>query len=249
MLASISICLYVLYYFLSKPLLRLTSGAIARSGLPIVSAKNTSQRQALVQMLLVVVVHMLVVGALLRLDTSEGIFNTSFQQIWSQISLIPFGAFVGIGEAIASVVLAELIYNLTVWWEGIRGFESDSPKISSKLIEASLGGWMKTIRNAIEANIFVGTLLLVLQLACEEVVFRFLFPCYLPGSYWTAGILFVVMQFGGLKRPIGGTFAAIGALVMAISHSVLAEQGAPLIPLIVAHLTMFMTSQIFTKGS
>lgn len=249
MIVCASICLYLTYYFVSKPILQLISGAVARSGLPIISAESTSQRQALVQMVLVVATHMVVVGILLQFSLPENFLYTQLGRLGLQFILIPFAILVGIGEAVASIVLAEILYNLAFWYDSHFCDDTDCHKLSSRLTEASLGGWMKTIRNAIQANVFLGITLLVLQLSCEELIFRFLFPNYLPGGYWTAGILFVVMQFGGLKHPIGGTFAGIGAAVMAFAHAILLQQGASLLLLVIAHLAMFITSQMFTKDT
>ena len=64
---------------------------------------------------------------------------------------------------------------------------------------------------------------------------------------WTAGALFIIMQFSGLKRRIGGVFAAVGATVMAVSQGYLATRADFLAPLVVAHLVMFLSSRTLSN--
>ena len=55
------------------------------------------------------------------------------------------------------------------------------------------------------------------------------------------------MQFSGLKRPIGGAFTAVGAIVMAVSQGYLAARSDVLIPLVAAHLAMFLSSRALSN--
>ena len=229
-ITAIALTLYVGYYFVSKPFLRKLSNAAARSGLPILANATIAERQATIQMSLVVAAHLIMVCflSLLVLPRQWWLYQASHLGIQSIAVLL--AVLLGVGESVASGVLAEMLYTVLGW-----------------MVEASAGGWMKTIRVSVEANLIVGVALLTLQLACEEIIFRFIFPRCLPGHMWTAGMLFIIMQFSGLKRRIGGVFAAVGATVMAVSQGYLATRADFLAPLVVAHLVMFLSSRTLSN--
>ena len=60
-ITAIALTLYVGYYFVSKPFLRKLSNAAARSGLPILANATIAERQATIQMSLVVAAHLIMV--------------------------------------------------------------------------------------------------------------------------------------------------------------------------------------------
>ena len=246
-ITAIALTLYVGYYFVSKPFLRKLSNAAARSGLPILANATIAERQATIQMSLVVAAHLIMVCflSLLVLPRQWWLYQASHLGIQSIAVLL--AVLLGVGESVASGVLAEMLYTVLGWIDKRREQLSHPSHLAVEMVEASAGGWMKTIRVSVEANLIVGVALLTLQLACEEIIFRFIFPRCLPGHMWTAGALFIIMQFSGLKRRIGGVFAAVGATVMAVSQGYLATRADFLAPLVVAHLVMFLSSRTLSN--
>lgn len=245
--AAVAMTLYVTYYFVSKPFLRKLSSGAARSGLPMLSVGTIAERQALFQMLLVVGIHLLVAAALTVMILPLSWWRRQADQLALQVGLVPLAAFLGVGESVASGVLAECAFGLLGLADTHRVKRGRRSHLAVQVVSASTGGWMKTIRLAMEVNLCAGTILLILQLVCEEIIFRFLLPKCLPGQMWTAGMLFVLMQFSGMKRQIGGVFAAVGACVMAASQGYLAAQTDFLLPLVVAHTAMFLSSRTLTR--
>lgn len=246
-ITAIALTLYVGYYFVSKPFLRKLSNAAARSGLPILANATIAERQATIQMSLVVAAHLIMVCflSLLVLPRQWWLYQASHLGIQSIAVLL--AVLLGVGESVASGVLAEMLYTVLGWIDQRREQLGHPSHLAVEMVEASAGGWMKTIRVSVEANLIVGAALLTLQLACEEIIFRFIFPRCLPGHMWTAGALFIIMQFSGLKRRIGGIFAAVGATVMAVSQGYLATRADFLAPLVVAHLVMFLSSRTLSN--
>lgn len=243
----VAITLYITYYFASKPFLRKLSSNAARSGLPMLSMGTIAERQAFFQMSLVVGAHLVVAATLIIMVLPLSWWHRQADQLAIQVGLVPLAVLLGVGESVASGVLAECVYGLLRLIDIHRIERGRRSRLAAEAVEASAGGWMKTIRLAMKVNLCAGTILLILQLACEEIIFRFLLPRCLPGQMWTAGLLFVVMQFSGLKRQIGGVFAAVGACVMAASQGYLAAQTDFLLPLVVAHTVMFLSSWTLTS--
>lgn len=245
--ATVAMILYVAYYFVSKPFLRMLSSSAARSGLPMLSAGTIAERQALFQMMLAVGVHLLVATTLTVMILPLSWWHRQADQLALQVGLVPLAAFLGLGECVASGVLTECAFGLLGLADKYRIKRGKRSRLAVDVVGASTGGWMKTIRLVMEVNLCAGTALLISQLVCEEIVFRFILPKCLPGQMWTAGILFVLMQFSGMKRQIGGVFAAVGACVMAASQGYLATHTGFLLPLVVAHMVMFLSSRTLTN--
>ena len=243
----VAMTLYITYYFASKPFLRKLSSNAARSGLPMLSMGTIAERQAFFQMSLVVGAHLVVAATLIIMVLPLSWWHRQADQLTTQVGLVPLAVLLGVGESVASGVLAECVYGLLRLVDIHRIEHGRRSRLAAEAVEASAGGWMKTIRLAMKVNLCAGTILLILQLTCEEIIFRFLLPRCLPGQMWTAGLLFVVMQFSGLKRQIGGVFAAVGACVMAASQGYLAAQTDFLLPLVVAHTAMFLSSWTLTS--
>lgn len=242
-----ALALYVAYYFVSKPLLRKLSSAAARAGLPLFPNATIAERQAVFQMSLVVTLHLLLVCSLARMVLPAGWWDHQVTQPAVQGGVAVLAVGLGIGETVASGVLAESVHGLLGWIDTQREARGHRSRMATEMVDASSGGWMKTIRLSVEVSLPVGATLLVLQLSCEEIIFRFIFPRCMPGGMWTAGVLFVLMQFGGMKRRIGGAFAAVGASVMAIAQGYLATRTDLLLPLVIAHTAMFLSSRTLSS--
>ena len=244
---AVAIFLYITYYFVSKPFRRKLSSSAARSGLSVLSMATITERQALFQMLLVVGTHLVVAAALAVMVLPLSWWRHQADQLVVQVYLVPLAVLLGVGESVASGVLAECVFGLLGQADAHRVRRGKRSHLAAEVVSASTGGWMKTIRLATEVSLCAGTTLLILQVACEEIIFRFLLPRCLPGQMWTAGTLFVVMQFSGMKRQTGGVFAAVGACVMAASQGYIAAQTNFLLPLVVAHAAMFLSSRTLTS--
>lgn len=166
----IVVTLYVGYYFVSKPFLRKLSSSAARSSLPILTSATIAERQATFQMSLVVAAHLIMVCILsfLVLPPQWWLHQTShlgFQSVAVLLAML-----LGIGESVASGVLAEMLYGLLGWIDRRREQLVRPSRLAADMVEASAGGWMKTIRGAVEANLIMGGTLLTMQLACEEII-------------------------------------------------------------------------------
>lgn len=245
----VPLIVYVLYYFISKPFLRIISARFARSNISLFSDATVLERQAIFQMIFVVVAHLLVVGLIFPICFSVDWLVYQRDSILFQIALTPTAILLGIGEAVTACVLAEMLYRIISYIDSLRSNRGVISHVAVNLLNASTGGWMSTIRLSMRINRWLGTLLLLVQLSCEEIIFRFLLPACLPGQIYTAGILFVGMQFGGLRHPLSGVFAAIGATVMAVSHGFLLIHMDFVLPLVVAHLSMFLSSLLLLGKS
>ncbi|MEH1555057.1 hypothetical protein V7F85_03775 [Cutibacterium avidum] len=152
----IVVTLYVGYYFVSKPFLRKLSSSAARSSLPILTSATIAERQATFQMSLVVAAHLIMVCILsfLVLPPQWWLHQTShlgFQSVAVLLAIL-----LGIGESVASGVLAEMLYGLLGWIDRRREQLVRPSRLAADMVEASAGGWMKTIRGAVEANLIMG---------------------------------------------------------------------------------------------
>lgn len=152
----IVVTLYVGYYFVSKPFLRKLSSSAARSSLPILTSATIAERQATFQMSLVVAAHLIMVCILsfLVLPPQWWLHQTShlgFQSVAVLLAML-----LGIGESVASGVLAEMLYGLLGWIDRRREQLVRPSRLAADMVEASAGGRMKTIRGAVEANLIMG---------------------------------------------------------------------------------------------
>ncbi|WP_204011214.1 CPBP family glutamic-type intramembrane protease [Virgisporangium aurantiacum] len=154
--------------------------------------------------------------------------------------LVP-GVALGITEMTCFGVAAEYVigaYNVAARHSR---FGSVPPSV---WMDSSRAGWMGQLHVAIRVMPGpTGPILVCLQVACEEVMFRHCFPLLIGGAVTgpvVSGALFVGMQATGMPRARSAVFPMVGAGIMAAVHSALYSRTGQLLPLVVAHAACFL---------
>lgn len=155
-----------------------------------------------------------------------------------------YGILLGIGCMGLSGLMCKIAIQI------IDLFKQDNVYDLKSWLTMGRGGWIKHHLQSIEIlPIYLSLLVLTMQVGSEEVIFRgILLNYFMPfGDYvafFTAWILFILMQAFLMNKWQSAIFPMIGAAVMGFVHSILYLQVPILWPLVIAHVTFFLFSVI-----
>ena len=161
---------------------------------------------------------------------------------------IPIYFIYGVLLGISCMGVSGLICKIAI--QLITTFKKDNPSDLKTWLTVGRGGWIKHHLQSIEIlPIYLSLAVLGMQVGSEEIIFRgILLNYFLPFgqtiAFFTALILFILMQAFLMNRWQSAIFPMIGAAVMGFIHSILYLQMPLLWPLIVAHITFFLFSVI-----
>ena len=119
------------------------------------------------------------------------------------------------------------------------------PKDNRNWLILARSGWMRHHLHALDAFPFrLGILITVVQIACEETVFRGIFIEYLrplgvSSALVLSTLLFAVIQTFHMPSKVSMLFPVVGALTMGVAHSLLYLRYSESVPLILSHFISF----------
>jgi membrane protease YdiL (CAAX protease family) len=157
------------------------------------------------------------------------------------VGLVLLGVLLGIGEAGLATQMAMLA---TRFADLAR--PDDSPATVEGWLSAARGGWIRYyLRTAASAPIWILVLATVLYVSGEEIVFRGivltqLSPTGAPQAVLLSTALFAVVQTFYTPGWTTALFPVTGAIVVGIVHGTLFTITPDILPLAVAHATMFL---------
>lgn len=228
--------LVVLYYSIFKKILHKPAYYLA-SSLRITKKFSLEQSKGAIGFILVVFSHIMFVifsCAILKIS----ILNLGIQVV--NVKLIMIGILLGAGLAGTTAILSLFVIKLLA-----RYFKASESKIFASLSS----GWFKSYEYLKSVFPFwISYPLIVLQLSCEELVFRSIFINYfmifgLSIAVIISSILFIVMQFFQMPNLRSAFFPVLGAVFMGPVHGYLYAMTGEIWPLIFSHTIFFI---IFT---
>jgi membrane protease YdiL (CAAX protease family) len=162
-------------------------------------------------------------------------------------ALLIFGFILGIGEAACGSWLGYLAMNVM-----IRYAPRLVPDRAESWIAQARGGWMKLWLRTAEGfgrSVIVG--LAIAHISVEELLFRGLLvsilrPTGIVTSVLISTLLFAFYQTLNTQSWLNATFAVAGAVVIGAVHATLYFLVPTLLPLVIAHITMFMIFLMFS---
>jgi len=157
------------------------------------------------------------------------------------ISSIIYGAVLGVGEMYLSSLLCLFAIRLMQTFQ----YQNAPNNIEGWSVLAK-AGWIRHHFHTVNLiPIIPAYLVVLLQLASEEVIFRgVLFNLFLPYGFFAAFfislILFAYMQIFLMPSIKSCIFPVIGAITMGVFHGYLYFKTGELVPLIIAHFSFFI---------
>lgn len=233
---SFSIFIILAYYHYSKIILRRPAYYLARL-FKLTKKYSIEEARGAIGFLLVVLTHILFAFFLYFA------LNIKFQLLGFNIpslNTIILGIFLGAGLAGTSMIICLFFVKL---------FSLFTRFTEEEIMIALPGGWLKSYEHVkIVTPAFISIPVIVLQLACEEVIFRGMFIHFFInlGAFYSliiSALLFAFMQIFLIPTLRGALFPVIGALLMGFVHGYLFLIMGSIWPLIVSHTVFFM---IFT---
>lgn len=229
----ISFLSIITYYHYFKILLRYPAYCLARL-LQLTKTNTLEESKGAVGFILVIVSH--VFFALILCFA----LDIKFQQLgfsFPGFKLILLGMFLGLGLAGTSMIICLLIVKLIAFFTQFT---------EEQVMLALPGGWLKSyeyIKVIAPPYIFMPAI--VLQLTCEEIIFRGIFINYFINfgvlyTIITSTLLFALMQIFLIPTIRGALFPVIGALLMGMVHGYLFLVIDSLWPLVFSHMIFFM---------
>jgi hypothetical protein len=246
--------IFVGYYFVAKGLLLRLARYCATRTTSWGRRRSTMEITALYEIAFVVASHVIVVTALLLW---QGVGPLGLGVTARTLVLLPFGVMLGIAQMVTSIFVCQVVI------VGIGAVRSSrrtrellhlgpatGPAVSPQAwTDYSRAGWMRHhLVAGSAAPRAVSMPLTTVQVACEEIVFRGVFPMMIaatagPGlGLWVSGLLFVIMQAFFMPRWQSAMFPVVGATLMAASHGYLFATIGEMWPLVVAHAVSFFAA-------
>lgn len=155
--------------------------------------------------------------------------------------LLIFGFVLGIGEAACGSWLGYLTMNVM-----IKCAPASVPDRPESWIAQARGGWMKLwLRTAEAFSRPVVIILAIAHISVEELLFRGLLvsilrPVGITASVAVSTLMFAFYQTLNTQSWLNAAFAVPGACVIGVVHAALFFTIPTILPLIVAHATMFI---------
>ncbi|GAA2319191.1 hypothetical protein GCM10010149_84780 [Nonomuraea roseoviolacea subsp. roseoviolacea] len=243
------------YYYAGKKLLLRLARHCAEKTVRWGLSRSVLEKTALYELVLVVASHILVVVALLAW---RGSVLPGLGVDVGTLVLLPFGAALGVAQMVTSIFICQVLISAIGAGqanERIRRLLRLSPAQARAISPAawtdySRAGWMRhhlVARTALPGAASV--LLTTLQVTCEEIVFRGVFPLLVASSawgldlgLWVSGVLFVLMQAFFMPSWRSAMFPLVGAAMMAATHGCLYASTGKIWPLVVAHAVSFFAA-------
>jgi hypothetical protein len=271
-LCGVGLVFVAYYYFTKRALLRLARSCASRSG-GWGSARPVLEKVALYEIVFVVASHLVFVALLLGLCAGLGLAVPGLTVGIHTLALLPLAAGVGLGQMTTSIFVCQLI----IAGISVLGARRKQPVAAGGRPAAagltpqawtdySRAGWMRhhlVASRAVPRTVSMP--LTTLQLACEEIVFRAVFPLLLAVGFtggWSrvrdqapvlpmsslalglvvSSILFVLMQGFFMPSWRSAMFPVVGSAMMAASHCYLYATVGQLWPLVLAHAVSFFAA-------
>jgi membrane protease YdiL (CAAX protease family) len=230
---TIATVLVVLYYGFFKNCLRSPAYTVARL-LRLTKNYNVEEAKGAVGFILVVMTHS-VFAMLLCLGLKVSWIDLGLGKL--VFTHLILGGLLGVGMAGTSAIFSMLMVKLAAY---LSHYSEDQIFLSLS------SGWLKSyeyVRRLIPQ--FFSLPLIILQLGCEELVFRsvFLHYFFVFGStvaILMAALLFTLMQLFQMPTLRSCLFPMIGAILMGFVHGYLFLVTQSLWPLILSHSVFFI---------
>ena len=159
-------------------------------------------------------------------------------------SLLVYGVFLGIGEMVFISFLC------SVAMRAAMRVAPGGPTRLEDWLTVACGGWLYEYLRTLEiAPLPIALVLILIYVSGEEVVFRGLLisDFHSAGLVWAVGVstlLFMLVQTFQIPAWRSGLFPVIGAATVGIVHGLLFVAVPTVVPLIVAHLTFFLSATL-----
>jgi len=228
-----AILLLLLYYWIFKKILHFPAYYIACL-FKFTRKFTIEESKSAIGFILVVISHIIfsfILADLFKIhfiDTGIGKF---------QLKELFLGVLLGIGMTGTTAIFSLFIIKLVI----------STFQIAEKNIFIFLSsGWFKSYESLkIIMPIWISLPLIIMQLSCEEVIFRSIFLNYFLvfGAVFSvimSSVLFAIMQVFQMPHFRGAFFPIMGALVMGPTHSYLFLITKSIWPFIVSHVVFFM---------
>lgn len=231
----ISYSVIVIYYNWAKQYIFKIAPSIARI-CKLTKHYPVSAAAGVVQLFLIALSHALLCVLLIFLLRIQCL---SFFKV--NLLLMSMGCLIGIGCVGLSTILCQ-----TGMMAGELFFPSQVPGNAQGWFTIARGGWMRHHLHNIEIlPLWIALLIVLVQVSCEEIIFRgLLFDMFSgTGKCWTiliSTILFSYMQTFHMSSRTSAMFPVIGASVLGAVNGLLYSEVPMLLPLIAAHLAFFM---------
>ncbi len=235
--------IFVLFYYnYGKKIFILAAEKITKKGL-IQANFALKELKGVIELILIVLSHMLflfLIATYSRIPLSSIFTSSHFH--WSSV---PLGIALGIGQVALSSTIGLIL---------IKIIEHIAPEKAPRSIEGwivqSRSGWIKHHYDILERfPLLIAASVIVLQITCEESVFRgVLLNSFLPISPTFAILfstfLFVSIQAFLMPSKLSSMFPIIGAIIIGLSNGYLYYNSPNIYPMIVSHAVFFFFSFI-----
>jgi hypothetical protein len=211
----------------------------SRSRIRILRTYTTEELAAGFSLLVTSISHVLFCWAMFRLAHLS--FHNVIDVRRASLVLLILGFILGLGEAACGSWLGYLAMNVM-----IRYAPTLVPDRTESWISRARGGWMKLwLRTAEAFSRPAVVILATVHISVEELLFRGLLisilrPAGIIVSVTVSMLAFTFYQTLNTRSWLNAAFAITGACVIGVVHAILFFSVPTLLPLIVAHVTMFM---------
>lgn len=226
-------CLIVAYYHYFKKLLHYPAYYFA-TRLKLTKKYSVEEAKGAVGFILVVMSHGLFAMLLIfMLDISYTQLGCSLPELKYAV----YGLLLGLGLAGTAMIICLFV---------IKAWSALSQTTEQQMMAALPGGWLKSyayVKLVTPAWIYLPAILL--QLSCEELIFRSIFINYLLSlgyffSIMVSALFFTGMQIFLMATLRGALFPVLGALLIGIVHGYLFLIINSIWPFIISHSIFFI---------